>query len=51
MPAWYAGGIRITSDLVHWTRLTTLTNLTGSIQFTDPVASTVPMRLYRAVSK
>ena len=43
--------IAASSDLVHWTRLTTLTNLTGTLQLSDPAASTVPKRFYGAVSK
>lgn len=32
----FAYEIEASSDLVHWTRLTTLTNLTGTLQFADP---------------
>src|SRR5439155_24326156 len=35
------------TNLVNWTRLGVRTNLTGTIQFTDPKATNFPKRFYR----
>jgi hypothetical protein len=43
--------IEASSDLKSWTRLTTLTNETGSLSFGDGAASSAPQRFYRAVGK
>jgi hypothetical protein len=32
-----------------WTSLATVTNLHGTVQFTDPAATNTPSRFYRAV--
>jgi len=40
--------IETSSDLVLWTKLTTIVNSTGSIQFTDPDAASAAKRFYRA---
>ena len=40
-------GIEASSDLVNWTRLTTLTNLAGTLQFSDPNATNGARRFYR----
>ena len=42
--------IAASSDLVHWTRLATLTNLTGTLQFADPDAMNSARRFYRIVN-
>ena len=43
----FAYGIEASSDLLTWTRLTTPTNLTGTLQFADPDAKNVTRRFYR----
>ncbi len=41
--------IDYSATLTNWTRLTTVTNITGTVQFSDPV-SNAPRRFYRALS-
>jgi Ig-like domain-containing protein len=43
-----AYGIESSSNLSDWTSAATLTNLMGTIQFTDPAAVNQPQRFYRA---
>ena len=43
----FAYGIEASSDLADWTRLTTLTNLTGTLQIADPDAPNFARRFYR----
>ena len=38
-------------DLKQWSPLTTVTNLTGTLEFTDPDAANFVQRFYRAVLK
>ena len=42
--------IEASSDLVDWTHITTLTNLTGSLRFSDPGAKNSLKRYYRLSS-
>jgi len=39
--------IEVSSDLTHWTTLTTLTNTTGALEYTDPDPASLPRRFYR----
>ena len=41
--------INASTDLVHWTALTTIQSTNGTIQFTDPNASAFSHRYYRAL--
>ena len=41
--------VEASSDLVNWTPLATVTNVTGSLMFTDPGAASLPRRFYRVV--
>jgi hypothetical protein len=41
--------IQTTSDLVNWAPLFSLTNATGTVQFTDPSATSITHRFYRAL--
>lgn len=43
--------IEASNDLKAWTRLTTLTNETGTLSFADPLAVGEPRRFYRAVGQ
>ena len=36
-------------DLKQWSPVTTVTNLTGTLEFTDPDAASLMQRFYRAV--
>ena len=48
----FAYDIETSTDLKAWARLTTLTNETGTLSFSDPVTgSSAPERFYRAVGK
>ena len=38
-------------DLKQWSPVTTVTNLTGTLEFTDPGAVNLSQRFYRAVLK
>ena len=38
-------------DLQQWVPMTTVTNLTGPLEFTDPNAANFSRRFYRAVLK
>ena len=44
-------GIEASSDLINWTRLTTLTNSTSTLQFMHSDAPKHTQRLYRAVEE
>jgi hypothetical protein len=41
--------IETSTTLTNWSILTTITNTSGSVQFTDPSATTLNKRFYRAV--
>ena len=41
--------IQASTDLDQWSPLTSLTNLTGTLEFTDPNAANHLQRFYRAV--
>ena len=41
--------IETSSDLAGWSNWLRLTNLSGSLQFTDPASNNAPQRFYRAV--
>jgi len=43
--------IEVTSDLVNWTPLASVTNLDGAAKFLDPSAHDLPQRFYRVVEK
>ena len=38
-------------DLKQWSSVTTATNLTSTLEFTDPEAANLMQRFYRAVRK
>ena len=38
-------------DLKQWSSVTIVTNLTGTLEFTDPAAANLMRRFYRAVLK
>jgi hypothetical protein len=40
--------LECSGDLIQWSPLTTLTNLTGALEFTDGEAPNYPCRFYRA---
>jgi hypothetical protein len=42
--------VLVSSNLLTWQTLATLTNVTGSVQFTDPVPANLPSRFYRFVT-
>ena len=46
----FAYDIEASNDLKSWARLTTLTNETGTLSFTDPAAGTSASRFYRTVA-
>ena len=46
----FAYDIEASNDLKAWTRLTTLTNETGTLSFADPLAATLSSRFYRVVT-
>jgi hypothetical protein len=41
--------IQTSSNLVSWTPLFSLTNASGTVQFTDPSATSLTHRFYRAL--
>ena len=41
--------VQASTDLDHWSALTTVTNLTGTLEFTDPNAANHLQRFYRTV--
>jgi hypothetical protein len=41
--------VEASSDLVNWTPLATVTNVTGTLIFADPAAVGLRQRYYRAV--
>jgi len=43
--------IEASTKLAQWTPLVTLTNAYGTVQFTDPSATNLSRRLYRAVAQ
>jgi len=43
--------VQASTDLDQWSRLTTVTNLTGTLEFTDPNAANHLRRFYRKVLK
>ena len=40
--------VEASNDLAHWTNIATLHNVNGSLPFTDPAATNLPQRYYRA---
>ena len=42
---------RVFINLKQWSPVTTVTNLTGTLEFTDPNAANLMQRFYRAVFK
>ena len=43
--------VQASIDLKQWSTVTTVTNLTGMLEFTDPNAANLMQRFYRAVLK
>ena len=43
--------VQASADLEQWSPVTTVTNLTGTLEFTDPDAANLMLRFYRAVLK
>ena len=43
--------VQASIDLKQWSPVTTLTNLTGTLEFADPDAANLMQRFYRAVLK
>ena len=43
--------VQASIDLKQWSPVTTVTNLTGALEFTDPNAANLMRRFYRAVLK
>ena len=43
--------VQASTDLKQWSPVTTVTNLTGTLEFTDPDAANLMRRFYRAVLK
>jgi len=43
--------IQASTDLGQWSTLTTVTNLTGTLEFTDPDAANHLRRFYRTVPR
>ena len=43
--------VQASIDLKQWSPVTTVTNLTGTLEFTDPDAANLMQRFYRAVLK
>ncbi len=43
--------VKMSIDLKQWSPMTTVTNLTGTLEFTDPEAANHSRRFYRAVLK
>ena len=46
-----AFAVQASIDLKQWPPVTTVTNLTGTLEFTDPDAANLMRRFYRAVLK
>jgi hypothetical protein len=44
------GGLERSLDLIRWERIANVTNHTGILEFTDPAATGLTQRFYRAVS-
>src|SRR5262249_21329752 len=42
-------GLEMSSDLLHWQRTATVTNVTGMLEYTDPLSPISTNRFYRAV--
>ena len=43
--------IEVSTDLLHWSPLATVTNATGVLDFVDPEAKNTAQRFYRAVQQ
>ena len=43
--------LQASTDLKQWSPVTTVTNLTGALEFTDPDAANLMKRFYRTVVK
>ena len=43
--------VQASTNLSQWSPLTTVTNLTGTLEFTDPDAANYVRRFYRAVGR
>jgi len=43
--------VQASTDLKQWSPVTTVTNLTGTLEFTNPDATNLMQRFYRAVRK
>ena len=43
--------VQVSIDLKQWSPVTTVTNVTGILEFTDPDAANLMRRFYRAVLK
>ena len=43
--------VQASANLEQWSPVTTVTNLTGTLDFTDPDATNLMQRFYRAVLK
>ena len=43
--------VQASIDLKQWSPVTTVTNLTGTLEFTDPDTASFLQRFYRAVLK
>ena len=43
--------VQASIDMKQWSPVTTVTNLTGTLEFTDPDAANLMLRFYRAVLK
>ena len=41
--------VQASADLKQWSPVTTVTNLAGTLEFTDPAAANLMQRFYRAV--
>ena len=41
--------VQASADLTEWTALTTVTNVSGTLAFTDPAAGQAAQRFYRVV--
>ena len=48
---WMAFEVQASIDLKRWSPVTTVNNLTGTLEFTDPDAANQAWRFYRTVLK
>ena len=46
-----AYGIEFSTDLTTWVPLTTVTNISGTLNFSDSISSAWPKKFYRAVAR